>query len=70
MTGIVAIFLWIVVICILAGLAYYVIDNLVTVPQPINKVAKVVIVVVAVLAILYLLVGNVGFPSGGLIQGG
>lgn len=44
---------WLVIICILAALAYYVINSLL--PEPARKIAVVVLVVIIVIAIIYLL---------------
>ena len=46
----------ILVIAIVAGLIYWVLDAI-PVPQPINRFAKIAIVVVAVLALIYILMG-------------
>jgi len=46
----------ILVIAIVAGLIYWVLDAI-PVPQPINKFAKIAVVFVAVIALIYVLLG-------------
>lgn len=57
--GVVTLFVWIVVICALAWLAWWIITQFAP-PPPIAKVAQVVIVVVAVLFIILLLLQFTG----------
>lgn len=49
---------YIVVVALIAGLLYWVVD-VIPVPQPINRVVKVIIIVFAVIAIIYALLGLV-----------
>ena len=49
----------ILVIAVVAGLFYWVIDAI-PVPQPINRFAKIAVVVVAVIALIYVLLGMGG----------
>jgi len=46
----------ILVIAIVAGLIYWVLDAI-PVPQPINRFAKIAVVVLAVIALIYVLLG-------------
>jgi len=46
----------ILVIAIVAGLIYWVLDAI-PVPQPINRFAKIAVVVIAVIALIYVLLG-------------
>ena len=50
---------YIVIICIVIGLAYWLIDAL-PVPQPINRFAKILIIVIGVIALIYVLMGIAG----------
>lgn len=49
----------ILVIAIVAGLIYWVLDAI-PVPQPINRFAKIAVVVLAVIALIYVLLGAGG----------
>jgi hypothetical protein len=51
--------LYIVIIAVVVGLAYWIIDAI-PVPQPINKFAKILIIVVGVIALIYVLMGIAG----------
>jgi hypothetical protein len=51
----------ILVICVVAGLIYWVLDAI-PVPQPLNKFAKIAVVVIAVIALIYVLLGLGGIP--------
>lgn len=48
--------IWILVIAVVAGLIYWVLDAI-PVPQPLNRFAKIAVVVVAVVALVYVLLG-------------
>jgi hypothetical protein len=50
----------VLVVCLLVGLIYYVVDAL-GVPDPLNKGAKVVAVVVGILIIIFALLGMAGY---------
>lgn len=56
----------ILVVAIVAGLIYWVLDAI-PVPQPLNRFAKIAVVVVAVIALIVVLLGlggvNVGLPA-------
>jgi Kef-type K+ transport system membrane component KefB len=56
--GIVTLLVYIVVICLVAWLFYWLI-NYIGPPEPIKKIAVVILVVVFVIVLLYLLLGAV-----------
>jgi hypothetical protein len=51
------------VICLIAGLIYYVLDAI-PVPEPINRFAKIAVVVIAALAIILMLARLAGYDTG------
>lgn len=57
----ISILVYILIVAIVAGLAYWIID-VIPVPEPINRIVKVLIVVVCVLALIWLLLGVAGNP--------
>lgn len=57
----VSLLIYIVIIAVLVGLAYWVID-VIPVPEPVNKIAKVLIIVVGVIALIWVLMGIAGNP--------
>jgi len=63
MSGIIALLVWILVICLLAWLAFWILSQFAP-PEPIGKIARVIIVVVLVILLIYILLGVVG--GGGL----
>jgi len=50
----------ILVVCLLVGLIYYVVDAF-GVPEPLNKAAKVTAIVIGVLVIVFALLGIAGY---------
>lgn len=57
----ISILVYVLVVAIVAGLAYWLVDAL-PVPQPLNRIVKMIIVVVCVLALIWLLLGVAGNP--------
>jgi hypothetical protein len=53
----------ILVVCILAGLVYWVVDAM-EVPNPLNKFVKVVVIVIGVVLVCLILLGLVGYDTG------
>jgi hypothetical protein len=53
----------VLVVCLIVGLIYYVVDAM-GVPDPLNKAAKVVAVVVGCLIIILMLLGMAGYDTG------
>jgi len=49
----------IVVIALLVGLCYYILDAL-PVPEPLNRIVKILIIVIGVIAMIYVLMGVAG----------
>lgn len=58
MMGLVALIVWIVVIGVICGLLYWLIDAC-GIPEPFNKGAKVILMIVGVVLIIILLIGLV-----------
>lgn len=61
--SIVMLLIWILIIGVVVGLVYYVVDAL-PVPEPLNKVIKIVAMVVGIVAIIMLLLQFVGAGPG------
>lgn len=59
--------IWLLVIAVVAGLAYWVLDAI-PVPQPLNRFAKIAVVVIAVIALIYVLLGIGGVNIGGPVS--
>ena len=53
----------ILVIVLVAGLVYWVLDAI-PVPQPINRFAKIAVVVICAIALIYVLLGAAGISTG------
>jgi hypothetical protein len=59
----IALLVYLVVICLIVGLVYYIADNI-PIPSPLNNVVKVVAMVIGVLVIVLLLLQLVGIGPG------
>ena len=57
----VALLIYVLVACIVLGVLYYIINNLV--PEPLRKMANVVLVVVGVIFLIWILLSLVGGGS-------
>lgn len=53
----------VLVVCLVVGLIYYVVDAL-SVPEPLNKIAKVASIVIGCLIIILALLGLAGYNTG------
>jgi hypothetical protein len=51
--------IYVVVIVLVTGLAYWLID-VIPIPEPINKMAKIIVIVIAAIALIYALLGLTG----------
>lgn len=50
---------YVVVICLVVGLAYWILD-VIPVPNPLNRIGKILIIVIGCLALIYVLLGVTG----------
>lgn len=55
--------LYVLVVCIVIGLVWWVADYL-PIPEPLNKLVKIVSIVVGVIVIIYALLGLAGMAPG------
>ena len=61
--GLVNLIVYLLVVGILIGLVYYVVDAI-PIPQPINRIVKIAIVVIAALVVIILLLDMIGAGDG------
>ncbi len=60
----IGILIYILVVCLIVGLIYWVIDQLFPAPHPFNKIVKVVVVVIGSILIILALLSLVGYDVG------
>lgn len=57
-SGILTLLIYLIIFCVVAWLAYYIVNNLA--PEPFRRILNVVLVVVFVIVLCYFLLGLVG----------
>jgi hypothetical protein len=59
----ISVLIYILVVCLIVGLIYWVADAL-PIPQPLNKIVKIVAMVIGCVVIIFALLGMTGYDLG------